>query len=64
MRKFAIIPQHDINDLEIARLKLYEMLKNTEYEYELPYMISNTIWKITHTRYPKPCINPICLKEN
>jgi len=49
----VIIPQADIDKLETARLELYKMLKDTKYEYELPYRISNVMWEMTHRKYPE-----------
>lgn len=50
--KNVIVPQKDIDRLEEARLRLYAMLKDTKYGYELPFGISDAMWQITHKKYP------------
>lgn len=51
--KIVMVPQDDIDRLEKARLRLYEMLKDTGYEYELPFGISDVLWEVTHKKYPE-----------
>ncbi len=53
--EYIIVPQSDIDNLEIARKKLFEIIKNDAFLLSriLTEDVSEPMWKLTHRKYEK-----------
>ena len=61
MSTYRLVPQEDIDKLEIARKELFNLFQDNDEAIALiTWHVTNIMWKITHTNYEKVTDIKLC----